>query len=69
MEQVASSVGRLEAQINGKLASQAFNKKENVSAIILFKCTTKRAFKLECYETISMGEVVSTIVLSLSKKI
>jgi hypothetical protein len=35
MGQVASSVEKLEAQINGKLPSQAFNPKENVSAIML----------------------------------
>src|SRR3990172_4292135 len=35
MGQVASSVGKLEAQMNGKLPSQALNPKENVSAIIL----------------------------------
>jgi hypothetical protein len=33
--QVASSVGKLEAQMNGKLPSQALNQKENVSAIML----------------------------------
>ena len=32
---IASSVGKLEAQINGKLPSQALNPKENVSAIML----------------------------------
>jgi len=35
MGRVASSVGKLEAQMNGKLPSQALNPKENVSAIIL----------------------------------
>ncbi|XP_052309176.1 uncharacterized protein LOC127905360 [Populus trichocarpa] len=35
MGQVASSVGKLEAQMNGKLPSQALNPKENVSAIML----------------------------------
>ena len=35
MEQIASSVGKLEAQMNGKLPSQALNSKENVSAIML----------------------------------
>jgi hypothetical protein len=35
MGQVASSVGKLKAQINGKLPSQALNPKENVSAIML----------------------------------
>jgi hypothetical protein len=35
MGQVASSVGKLEAQMNGKLPSQALNLKENVSAIML----------------------------------
>jgi hypothetical protein len=33
--QVASSVGKFEAQMNGKLPSQALNLKENVSAIML----------------------------------
>jgi hypothetical protein len=35
MGQVASSMGNLEAQMNGKLPSQALNPKENVSAIML----------------------------------
>jgi hypothetical protein len=35
MGQVALSVGKLEAQMNGKLPSQALNPKENVSAIML----------------------------------
>jgi hypothetical protein len=35
MGQVASSVGKLEAQINGKLPSQALNPIENVSVIML----------------------------------
>jgi hypothetical protein len=35
MGQAASSVGKLEAQINGKLPSQALNPKDNVSAIML----------------------------------
>jgi len=36
MGQVASSVGKLDAQMNGKLPSQALNPKENVSAIMLW---------------------------------
>jgi predicted nucleic acid-binding Zn-ribbon protein len=35
MGQVASSVGKLEAQMNGKLPSQALNPKEIVSVITL----------------------------------
>ena len=35
MGQIASSVGKFEAQMNGKLTSQALNPKENVSAIML----------------------------------
>lgn len=35
MGQVASSVGKLEAQMNGKLPSQALNPIKNVSAIML----------------------------------
>jgi hypothetical protein len=35
MGQVASSVGKLEAEMNGKLSSQALNPKENISAIML----------------------------------
>jgi len=35
MGQVASSVGKLEAQMNGKLPFQALNPKENVSVITL----------------------------------
>ena len=35
MGQVASSVGKLEAQMNGKLSSQALNPIENISAIML----------------------------------
>ena len=36
MGQVASSVGKLEAQINEKLPSQALNPKENISVITLW---------------------------------
>ena len=39
MGQVASSVGKLETQMNGKLPSQALNPKENVSAIMLLIST------------------------------
>ena len=35
MGQVASSVGKLEAQMNEKLPSQALNPKENVNAFML----------------------------------
>jgi hypothetical protein len=35
MEQVTSNVGKLEAQVSGKLPFQALNPKENVSAITL----------------------------------
>ena len=35
MGHVASNVGKLEKQMNGKLPSQALNPKENVSAIML----------------------------------
>jgi len=35
MGQLASSIGKLKAQMNGKLSSQALNPKENVSAIML----------------------------------
>jgi hypothetical protein len=35
MGQVASSVGKLEAQMNGKLPSQALNPKKNISVIML----------------------------------
>jgi hypothetical protein len=35
MGQVASSVGKLKAQMNGKLPSQPLNPKENVSVITL----------------------------------
>jgi hypothetical protein len=35
MGQIASSVGKLEAQINGKLPSQTLNPKENVIVIML----------------------------------
>jgi len=35
MGQVASSVGKLEAQMKEKLPSQALNPKENVSVIML----------------------------------
>jgi len=35
MGQIASSVGKLEAQMNGKLSSQALNPIENVSVIML----------------------------------
>ena len=35
MRQVALSVGKLKAQMNGKFPSQTLNPKENVSAITL----------------------------------
>jgi hypothetical protein len=35
MGQLASSIGKLKAQMNGKLSSQALNPKENVSTIML----------------------------------
>ena len=35
MRQVASSMGKLEAQMNGNFPSQALNPIENVSAIML----------------------------------
>jgi hypothetical protein len=35
MGQIALSVGKLEAQMNGKLPSQTLNPKENVSVITL----------------------------------
>jgi hypothetical protein len=35
MGQLASSTGKLEAQMNGKLLSHALNPKENVSVITL----------------------------------
>jgi hypothetical protein len=35
IRQIASSVGKLEAQINGKLPSQTLNPKENVILIML----------------------------------
>ena len=35
MRQVASSIGKLEAQMNGNLPSQAMNPKKNVSVITL----------------------------------
>jgi hypothetical protein len=35
MEQVSSSVGKLEAQMNEKLSSQALNPKDNASVITL----------------------------------
>jgi hypothetical protein len=35
MRQVASSMGKLKAQMNGKLPSQTLNPIENVSAIML----------------------------------
>ena len=35
MRQIASSVGKLETQMNGKLPSRALNPKQNVSAIML----------------------------------
>jgi len=35
MGQIASSVGKLEAQMNGKVPSQALNPKENVNVFML----------------------------------
>jgi hypothetical protein len=53
MGQIASSVGKLEAQMNGKLPSQALNPKENVSAIMLQsgkKLEEKRSKQIEMEE-------------------
>jgi hypothetical protein len=53
MGQVASSVGKLEAQMNGKLLSQALNPKENVSAILL---RSGKEFERQRSEQIEMEE-------------
>jgi hypothetical protein len=63
MWQVASSVGKLEAQMNGKLPSQALNPKENVSAIMLRsgkKLEEKRSKQIEMEEEEEIETKLST---------
>jgi len=66
MGQVASSVGNLEAQMNGKLPSQALNPKEIVSVI-----TLRSGKKLEEQRSkqIKMEEKEIETELSINKKI
>jgi hypothetical protein len=66
MGQVASSVGKLEAQMNGKLPSQALNPKEIVSVI-----TLRSGKKLEEQRSkqIKMEEEEIETELSINKKI
>jgi hypothetical protein len=64
MGQVASSVGKLEAQMNGKLPSQALNPKENVSAIML---RSGKELKDKRSKQIEMEEE-EEIEIELSKK-
>ena len=63
MGQVASSVGKLEAQMNGKLPSQALNPIENVSAIMLRSGTEleeKRSKQIEMEEEEEIETELST---------
>ena len=63
MGQVASSVGKLEAQMNGKLPSQALNPKENVSAIMLRsgkELEEKRSKQIEMEEEEEIETELST---------
>jgi len=61
--QVASSVGKMEAQMNGKLPSQALNPKENVSAIMLRsgkELEEKRSKQIEMEEEEEIETELST---------
>jgi len=63
MGQVASSVGKLEAQMNGKLPSQALNPKENVSVIMLWsgkELEEKRSKQIEMEEEEEIETELST---------
>jgi hypothetical protein len=63
MGQVTSSVGKLEAQMNGKLPSQALNPIENVSAIMLRSGTEleeKRSKQIEMEEEEEIETELST---------
>jgi hypothetical protein len=63
MGQVASSVGKLEAQMNGKLPSQALNPIENVSAIMLRsgkELEEKRSKQIEMEEEEEIETELST---------
>jgi len=63
MGQVASSVGKLEAQMNGKLPSQALNPIENVSAIMLQsgkELEEKRSKQIEMEEEEEIETELST---------
>jgi hypothetical protein len=66
MGQVASSVGKLEAQMNGKLPSQALNLKENVSVITLRSGKELEEHKLKQIEMEEEEEI--EIKLSIKKK-
>jgi len=63
MGQVASSVGKLEAQMNGKLSSQALNPIENVSVIMLRsgkELEEKRSKQIEMKEEEEIETELST---------
>jgi hypothetical protein len=63
MGQVASSVGKLEAQMNGKLPSQSLNPIENVSAIMLRsgkELEEKRSKQIEMEEEEEIKTELST---------
>jgi hypothetical protein len=64
MGQVASSVGKLEAQMNGKLSSQALNPIENVSVIML---RSGKEFEEKRWKQIEMEEE-EEIEIELSTK-
>jgi hypothetical protein len=63
MGQITSSVGKLEAQMNGKLPSQALNPTENVSAIMLRsgkELEEKRSKQIEMEEEEEIETELST---------
>ena len=61
--QIASSVGKLEAQINGKLPSHALNPKENVSAIVL---RSRKELGEHVYDSLSLEHLKTNIVIQLA---
>jgi len=65
MGQVASSVGKLEAQMNGKLPSQTLNPKENVSVIML---RSGKELEEKRSKQIEMKEEEEEIEIELSTK-
>jgi len=63
MGQVASSMGKLEAQMNGKLPSQTLNPIDNISAIMLRsenELEVKRSKQIEMEEEEEIETELST---------